>query len=201
LAGACALAACASQPPSPYFGDEKFLVVGVDPDAEARSLSAQMDKNGYHVLTRARGKTFTALGFGDAHDVPLKARVVTLRGIELALDQEPSTPLSPGVRYELLEAPMRGTQDPDGDGFEEVFVAVHRDQANASCIQIYRVRDSGFVDAIDGKNFTLPDTTPAFARVWDAMPFCELPAEPDAAASPSPSPSPNPSPSPSPSPQ
>ena len=126
---------------------------GVDPDHEARSLTAQMEKNGFVELRRVRGQNFTALGFGNRRDVPLKVRVVTKRGIELALDPEPSTALAPGVRYELLEAPIRGTQDADGDGFEEVFVSVQRERA-AACVTVYRVRDSGFVDPVD--DFAMP---------------------------------------------
>ena len=69
------------------FIDEQFLVLGVDPDAEARALTRQLEKNGFFVVRRVRGQNFSALGFSDAQDVPQKVRVITRRGIALALDR------------------------------------------------------------------------------------------------------------------
>jgi hypothetical protein len=164
-----ALAACASQQQGPYFHDEQFLVFGVDPDAEARALTRQLEKNGFFVARRVRGQNFSALGFSDARDVPQKVRVITRRGIALALDQQASTLLSQGVRYELIDGPALGTQDADGDGFEEIFVLVHRDAPAVTCIAAYRARDSGFVDAVDGVEIAHIDNTQA---VWRAPRFC-----------------------------
>jgi hypothetical protein len=166
---ALGLLGCASQQQGPYFHDEQFLVLGVDPEAEARALTRQLEKNGFFVARRVHGQNFSALGFSDAQDVPQKVRVVTRRGIALALDQQTSTALSQGVRYELIDGPVLGTQDADGDGFEEIFVLVHRDAPAVTCIAAYRARDSGFVDAVDGVEIAQIDNTQA---VWRAPQFC-----------------------------
>jgi hypothetical protein len=54
--------------------------------------------------------------------------------------------LSVGVRYALLAQPIAGTQDADGDGFEEVFV--EQRSAAGNCVLVYRVRDVGFIDPV-----------------------------------------------------
>jgi hypothetical protein len=133
-----------------------------------------MEKNGFYEMRRVRGQNFCALGFGNARDLPLKVRVVTRRGIALALDPEPSTPpLSQGARYELLDAPVSGTQDADGDGFEEVFIAVQHDTGPA-CLAVYRVRDSGFVDA--APDFAMPAQVAA-SRALRGAALCAAPPE------------------------
>jgi hypothetical protein len=192
---ACAEGACAARQPGPFFGDDRYLVVGVDPDTESRALVRQLEKKGYYVQLRVRGKTFSALGFADEQDVPQKVRIVTVRGIEVALDPVPGTPLQPGVRYELLPSPVAGTQDADGDNFEEVFVSVHTETTGA-CAQVYRVRDSGFVDAVD--DFNMPTTTQGVA--WRGVDLCASPEAKVQAADPNPTPSPTPSPTPTPTP-
>jgi hypothetical protein len=174
------LAGCASQAEGPYFHDEQFLVLGVDPDAEARAEIRQLEKKGFFVARRVRGQNFSALGFSDARDVAQKVRVITRRGIALALDPQLPTPLSQGVRYELIDGPVTGTQDADGDGFEELFVLVRHEAPADACIAAYRARDSGFVDAIDGADLTLSiDSTQV---VWHAPAFCASAAPPSDAA-------------------
>jgi len=182
------LGACASQPPSPFYGDERFLVVGVDPDAEANAVVRQLEASGYKLERKLHGQHFSALGAVSAGGVPVKVRVVTARGIALALDAVAATPLQPGVRYALLPPPSSETHDADGDGFEEVFVQLLRD-SEAPCIQVYRVRDSGFVDKVPG-GVALPPQASASSPVWGAPQFCTSsePADggaaaPDAAAS------------------
>jgi len=167
--------ACASQPRSPFFGDERFLVLGVDPDAEADELARQFENNGFRVLQRLRGQHFSALGVAAADGAAVKVRVVTARGIALALDAAQSTPMQPGVRYALLTPLSSETHDADGDGFEEVFVQrLPTAAGSAPCILVYRVRDSGFVDAVAGNTYTLPPVANAVAP-WDAPSFCPEP--------------------------
>jgi hypothetical protein len=204
--------ACASQPRSPFFGDERFLVLGVDPDAEADELARQFEANGFRVLRRLRGQHFSALGVAAADGAAVKVRVVTTRGIALALDAAQSTPMQPGVGYALLTPPSSETHDADGDGFEEVFVQLLPTAADsAPCILVYRVRDSGFVDAVAGNTYALPPVANASAP-WDAPHFCPEPeTEPapdggvpdggsaaDASATPPQTPPPLPAPTPPP---
>lgn len=123
----------------PFFDDDKFLVLGVDPDREANALVTQFEAAGHRLQRRLTGRHFTALGFVDGLGAPIAVRVVTRRGIALAL--------GPGDRrHGLLAAPRPGTHDADGDGFEEVFV--EGDTHDGGCLEVYRVRDSGFVDPV-----------------------------------------------------
>lgn len=171
LAVACASAgsACASRQPSPFFGDERYLVLGVDPDAEADRVTADLEKSGYRVTRKLRGQNFSALGADDDAG-PASVRVITLRGIALALDAVLGDALQPGVRYALLPPPSSETHDADGDGFEEVFVDV-RAEKEPACIRVYRVRDSGFVDLVTSGFALAPQ--PNAAPPWNAPQLCE----------------------------
>ena len=169
------LAACASGPKSPYFGDERFLVLGVRPDAEGDAVAEELERSGFKVTSKLNGLHFTALGAAAADGAPAKVRIVTARGIALALDPVVATPLQPGIRYALMPPPVKGTHDADGDGFEEVFV--HRlTDGVAPCILVYRVRDSGFADAVPSGQYA--NAQPPGPPPWDAPVFCEDPAPP-----------------------
>jgi hypothetical protein len=145
---ACTLAfGCKSAPRSPYFGDEKYLRFGVEPDAEAKAVIDAHQQRGDKLDRRVNGHDFTAVGFLDSHARPSDVRVITRRGIELSL--EPDTDLLKPERvrgYALLPAPIEGTQDADGDGFEELFV--REEHASVLCVLVFRVRDVGFVDPV-----------------------------------------------------
>jgi hypothetical protein len=173
---------CAAQPRSPFFGDERFLVLGVDPDAEADALARQLEDNGYRVEQRLRGQHFSALGAADAERVATKVRVMTARGIALALDAAATDPLRPGLRYALLPPPSPDTHDADADGFEEVFVRITAPASGEPCIQVYRVRDSGFVDPVGP--VALSTAGEHAAPPWNAPVFCPdptaAPAQPSA---------------------
>jgi hypothetical protein len=172
--------ACASQPRSPFFGDERFLVLGVDADAEADELAGQLEASGFRVLQRLRGRNFSALGVAGTDGASAKVRVVTGRGIALALDPTTGNHAQPAVRYALLAPPSPETHDADGDGFEEVFVQMSSAAAGAApCILVYRVRDSGFVDPVAGGGVAIDSTASSAAPPWDAPEFCPDPdAEP-----------------------
>ena len=108
MCGAAALlAACASQPRSPYYGDERFLVLGVRPDAEAgarRGARAQRLRGDLEVERPAlHGARRIQRGRRAG-----KVRIVTARGIALALDPVVATPLTPGIRYALMPPPVEG---------------------------------------------------------------------------------------------
>ena len=114
--------ACASTPQPSYVDQPSRLVIGVDPDAEANAVVKQLEAHGYYEVRRLRGQAFTALGFaplkGDARDG--RVRVVTARGIALALDSQAPTLLTPGRFVALLDYPYRDTRDFDRDGREEI---------------------------------------------------------------------------------
>jgi hypothetical protein len=181
LTFAALLCACgASQPPGPYYGDEQYLVLGVRPDAEAIALALQIEATGYGLSRQLNGQNFTALGFADEEGLPSKVRVVTSRGITLALDSEAADALHEGMRYELLDAPLLETHDADGDGFEEVFVEAQPASGEPPCILVYRVRDSGFVDPVPGKGYAIERAADATADAWRDPQFCETEEEPPA---------------------
>ena len=181
------LVACASQSPGPFFGDEKYLVLGVDPDAEANALIRDLASQGYSATPRVRGRSFTALGVQHPDQSSIGVRIVTVRGIALSIDRVKPTVFQEEVRYSLMQPPFRDTHDADGDGFEEIFVHVVRGQGSTlrSCVAVFRVRDSGFVDPVDGKKFALAAPAESPDPRYREPNFCELPApETDAAPSP-----------------
>jgi hypothetical protein len=140
-------AGCASTPRSPFFGDAQYLQFGVDPRTEADSLVKSYTEQNERLALRLVGHDFTALGFIDRAGRATRARIVTLRGIALALDPERESPLQAAARYALLAPPLPETQDADRDGFEEVFIDERR--GSQSCVLVYRVRDVGFVDRVE----------------------------------------------------
>jgi hypothetical protein len=144
---AVCLAGCASHAPrGPFYGDENYLRFGVDPRTEADAIIKQQSERLEPLALRIEAEHFTALGFMDRSGRATRVRALTQLGIELALDPDPVTALNAGARYALLAQPLRTTHDADGDGFEEFFV--ERRSAGASCILIYRVRDTGHVDPV-----------------------------------------------------
>jgi hypothetical protein len=188
---------CASQPPSPFFQDERYLVLGVDPDAETDALARQLEASGFRIVERLRGRNFSALGAAGPDGLPAKVRVVTARGIALALDPGARGHGQPVQRYALLPPPSDETHDADGDGFEEVFVHVLPDTGEPPCIQVYRVLDSGFVDAVAGAGFAPGSDRSRANAAWREPRFCpasdgavanDAGAPPDAATGSLPSP-------------
>jgi hypothetical protein len=137
---------CAAQPLGPFFGDEKYLRFGVDPDEETTSVVEGQGRRGYVVGLKLVGQTFTALGFMTSNGRNVAVRVITSRGIAIALDPEDASLIEQEVTYALLNAPIHDTHDADHDGFEEVFI--EQRTAADNCILVYRVRDVGFVDPV-----------------------------------------------------
>ena len=143
---ACATGCATAQSQSPFFGDEAYLHFGLDTGAEAKALIQTYAEQSEPLALRLAGQHFTALGFMDRSGHATRVRVLTVRGIQLALDLERPSALGSGTRYALLDAPIAGTQDADGDGFEDVFVERRSEQG--TCLLVYRVLDVGFVDAM-----------------------------------------------------
>lgn len=177
---ACIVGACASspQPRGPYFEDERYFTLGVDPRSEARALVEDLERQGLSAQPLLRGQRFYAVGVRHADRSSIGVRVVTARGIALALDRVKPNVFQEEIRYRLLPAPWSDTHDADGDGREEIFVEVKQGSGkNArSCIAIYRIEDSGDVQPVDGKGYVLePPTEGRFTRVYRKPNFCELP--------------------------
>lgn len=140
------LSACASTPSGPVFHDDKYLRFGVDPDQEANAVIESQKERQYRLGQRLVGKHFTALGFMDRSGRSSAVRILTLRGIGVALDSRPQSALQGLTRYALIAPPINDTHDADHDGFEEVFVEERT--PNESCLRVYRVRDVGAVDRV-----------------------------------------------------
>jgi hypothetical protein len=137
---------CAAQPPNPFFADAAYLRFGIDRHAEADALIRERNEQGEALALRLQGQHFIALSFMNRSGRTTRVRILTERGIALALDPDPDTALGQGARYALLAAPLPDSHDADGDGFEEVFV--ERRSPEATCLQVYRVRDVGFIDPV-----------------------------------------------------
>jgi len=141
-----ALSACASTPSEPVFHDDRYLRFGVDPDQEANAVIESQKERQYRLAQRLVGKHFTALGFMDRGGRSSAVRILTLRGIGVALDSRPQSALQAVTRYALIAPPIKDTHDADKDGFEEVFVEERT--PNESCLRVYRIRDVGAVDRV-----------------------------------------------------
>jgi hypothetical protein len=142
-----ALGCAGSAERGPYFGDERFLTLGVDPESEAKVVVKDLAASGHSLSVRTRGRSFVALGF-EAQGAPAHVRIVTGRGIALALDAWQSHALDVGVRYTLLVPPEERAPDVDGDGNEEVFVAVAPYDGGEACLAAYRVHAAGNVTRV-----------------------------------------------------
>jgi hypothetical protein len=138
---------CATAPRAPVFNDSQYLQFGVDPRTEADTLVKNYADRSERLALRIVGRDFTALGFMDRSGRATRARIVTLRGIALALDPDPESPLHAPARYALLAAPLPDSQDADRDGFEEVFIEQRK--SAQTCLLVYRVRDVGYVDLLE----------------------------------------------------
>lgn len=138
--------ACASAPAGPFFNDDKYLRFGVDPSEEANAVIESQKERNYQLAHRLLGQHFTALGFMDKGGRSRAVRILTTRGVQVALDSRAEGSLEQPTSYALLAPPIKDTHDADHDGFEEVFVEERKPKE--SCVRVYRVRDVGFVDPV-----------------------------------------------------
>lgn len=137
---------CASTPAGPVFRDDKYLRFGVDPNAEADAVIENQKERNYRLAQRLDGRHFTALGFMDKGGRSRAVRILTVRGIGVALDSRPQSPIQPATNYALVAPPIKDTHDADRDGFEEVFV--EEQTQGEACLRVFRVRDVGSVDPV-----------------------------------------------------
>lgn len=163
--GSIGAATCSSGPSGPFFGDEKFLVLGVSPEEEANALSKQLATDGRREYIRLRGSTFTGLGFSEPDGRPGWVRAITQRGIALALDPVESHPLDRGARYELVAPATEGLFDADGDGFDDLVVLKRSYDRDDPCLLAYRIQSTGFIDLIADSNGTIAAARGAISGV------------------------------------
>lgn len=102
---------------------------------------------GYQLDARLVGERVVALGFVDAQGVSRGIRVVTARGLVLALDAVPKGPLADRQEYYLHVPTMFETLDVDQDGFEEIWVR-EVGRAGGDCLRGYRVQPNGQVELV-----------------------------------------------------
>jgi hypothetical protein len=137
---------CASTPPGPVFRDDNYLRFGVDPNTEANAVIESQKERDYRLAQRLVGRHFTALGFMDKGGRSRAVRILTMRGIGVALDSRPQSPIEPATTYALVAPPIKDTHDADQDGFEEVFV--EEQTQGSACLRVFRVRDVGSIDPV-----------------------------------------------------
>ena len=145
---ACLSASCATTAVAPTFSDAQWLTVGVDPEVEARKILQDYEQAGYSLHARVVGQAFTAMGFVRADGTSRGIRVVTARGVALALDSVPKGALEDRLEYFLMMPPVAATLDADGDGAEEFFVR-ELGRRTGNCVVPYRVGPSGVVQRIE----------------------------------------------------
>lgn len=106
------LLSCATPPKGPFFGDERYLRFGVDPNQEANAVIEDQRARDYRLALKLLGQNFTALGFMNPDGRSASVRILTKRGIAVALDPE-TAPLRPPLSWALIEGPIEDTQDAD----------------------------------------------------------------------------------------
>ena len=145
------LTGCASTPPDPFLGQRIELTFGVDQKDEAAAVQASFEEAGYYLDKRIDGQRFAALSFRDAKGRPKAIRVITARGIALALDSVEATALDAAVSYKLLEP--SGPIAADNEYSEGLLVLETRGSGEP-CVRPYAVIDNGLVL---GQDLGLPD--------------------------------------------
>lgn len=133
---------CASSP-SPYqtFDPFDYVQAGVDPKEEARAVQKGLTDNGYYLGVRHEADTYVAMeaSRGEAWAI----RVVTRRGIAMGIDV-PNARAPDWRAVRLLRTPHG---DLDGDGFDELVVAVYAED-DAPCLGLIRVATEGVVGEV-----------------------------------------------------
>lgn len=119
-----------------------FLRVGVDPAAEAQSLADALVEHGY-VASFVEGADFVAVVARRSSPPATALRVVTWRGTALAVDAPDDS--FPERRSVGVLAPPGDDFDLDGDGHEELVVAIEDLRRGATCLALTRIFDDGRV--------------------------------------------------------
>lgn len=132
--------ACGGSPAAPDIMD--YMRVGVTPRDEAEAVSASMDKDGWTLVTRVDGERVVALAFRMPGDARAAVRVITRRGVAIAMDA-PSEAWSGDV---FLDTSLGTTAtDLDGDGNEEVVLGTGDVALLRRCMEVFHVVADGSV--------------------------------------------------------
>lgn len=131
---------CAASAPPPDV--LSFLRVGVDPGVEARSLGEALHERGYAV-SYLEGQGFVAVVARRRAPEATALRIVTWRGTMLAIDAPDDG--FPHRHSVGLRAPPGDDFDLDGDGHEELVVAVVDLGRGATCLALTRILEDGRV--------------------------------------------------------
>ncbi|MFO0680742.1 MAG: hypothetical protein U0234_01770 [Sandaracinus sp.] len=115
-----------------------YLAVGVDPAAEARTLEATLAESGLRPTDHASGEGWAAFAMTRSDGASL-VRVVTRRGVVVALDETPS-PVA-AVRGVLGIDGARSGSDVDEDGRPDVLLV--RTERERSCWMLVGLGDEG----------------------------------------------------------
>lgn len=134
------LAACGASGPTTDPALD-FLQVGVDPHTEASALEENLRRAGWRIDTRVEGRTFAAMAAAHVERRETAIRVVTRRGIALAMDV-PAEQSSQPVALLALDG---GDHDRDGDGLEEVVLTRRDPVRERRCLAVVQVLEEGFV--------------------------------------------------------
>jgi hypothetical protein len=115
------------------------------------ALATQLRARGYEVRVRMHGRNFSAIDFVDAEGKAGPLRIVTARGIVLALDSGPQHVLDEaGMEFRLLAPPLGRTHDVDSDGLEEIFIEEADLALGAACVRVHRVMNDGRLREVGG---------------------------------------------------
>lgn len=136
------LVACASSP-VPGLDPLRYFRAGVAPHREARRVVNHLEGAGYSVRKRIEGETFVALAFARPQDGASAVRIITRRGIAVALDAP--TEGRPAAGRVGLRAPRGDHHDLDGDGRPEIAVRLHDARRERTCVAVMRVLQDGRV--------------------------------------------------------
>lgn len=160
---------CAPAGPSWRHQQGVGIRLGVDHVAEAASVQLAFENAGYVLVERRQGHRYVALQFAGDAGLGQAVRVVTDRGISLALDGRASSPLHGSVTFELMRdagSHTAGAAAGNVAAPELVMVLERHGVDGPSCVRPYEVLESGRVEAV-------PDDDDSQATESDNMARCE----------------------------
>lgn len=136
-------------PPDPL----QYLQIGVEPAAETDAVADNLAEAGYELERRIDGRTFSALSAHRPDDGATAVRVITRRGIAMALDGPTETVDAIGLVPAASDSPLH---DLDGDGLEEIAVVSHDRVRARRCLRLLRIRDDARVVPVALENEGVP---------------------------------------------
>lgn len=162
LALVALFAGCGAARPALPESDE-LLFVGVDPQVEATALIDGLAQDGYRQTQRVEGTGWVAFAM-TREDGASVARLVTRRGVVVALDESPSPLAHTRGLLDVEPSPPSGT-DVDGDGTIDVVLA--RAETDRRCLLLVHLGEDGAASplAIDPEGLAADACLEAFRDV------------------------------------